>query len=65
MLIPTEKAFQSTIRKDLDQYFLGWDLTMSALGTCETGGEVDVEGIWYENDTESLAYQIFAFNKSI
>lgn len=51
MSIPTEKAFQSTIRKDLDQYLqaasknaedrvklfrLAWDLTMSAFGTRET-----------------------------
>lgn len=49
--IPTEKAFQSSIRKDLDQYLqaksknaedrvkvfrLAWDLTMSSFGTRET-----------------------------
>ncbi len=51
MTIPTENAFQSSIRKDLDQYLqsksnnaedrvkifrLAWDLTMSAFGTRET-----------------------------
>ncbi|MFJ7936434.1 4-hydroxyphenylacetate 3-monooxygenase, oxygenase component [Sporosarcina sp. NPDC096371] len=51
MAIPTENAFQSDIRKDLDQYLqskannaedrvkifrLAWDLTMSAFGTRET-----------------------------
>ncbi|MBE1555643.1 4-hydroxyphenylacetate 3-monooxygenase, oxygenase component [Sporosarcina limicola] len=51
MSIPTENAFQSSIRKDLDQYLqsksnnaedrvkifrLAWDLTMSAFGTRET-----------------------------
>jgi len=51
MSIPTEKAFQSVIRKDLDQFLqsknkcagervkifrLAWDLTMSAFGTRET-----------------------------
>ncbi|WP_050181031.1 4-hydroxyphenylacetate 3-monooxygenase, oxygenase component [Domibacillus robiginosus] len=51
MTIPTEKAFQSSIRKDLDQYLqaksasaedrvklfrLAWDLTMSSFGTRET-----------------------------
>lgn len=49
--LPTEKAFQSEIRKDLDQYLqaatksaedrvkifrLAWDLTMSAFGTRQT-----------------------------
>ncbi|MEK4484247.1 4-hydroxyphenylacetate 3-monooxygenase, oxygenase component [Psychrobacillus sp. FSL H8-0484] len=51
MSIPTENAFQSTIRKDLDQYLqsnednaedrvklfrLAWDLTMSSFGTRQT-----------------------------
>ncbi|MEK5070936.1 4-hydroxyphenylacetate 3-monooxygenase, oxygenase component [Sporosarcina sp. FSL K6-1508] len=51
MSIPTENAFQSSIRKDLDQYLqsksknaedrvkvfrLAWDLTMSSFGTRET-----------------------------
>ncbi|OKL36886.1 4-hydroxyphenylacetate 3-monooxygenase, oxygenase component [Domibacillus mangrovi] len=51
MTIPTEKTFQSSIRKDLDQYLqaksrnaedrvklfrLAWDLTMSSFGTRET-----------------------------
>ncbi|WP_338656195.1 4-hydroxyphenylacetate 3-monooxygenase, oxygenase component [Sporosarcina sp. FSL K6-1540] len=51
MSIPTEKAFQSSVRKDLDQYLqaksknaedrvkifrLAWDLTMSSFGTRET-----------------------------
>ncbi|WP_318617395.1 4-hydroxyphenylacetate 3-monooxygenase, oxygenase component [Sporosarcina sp. YIM B06819] len=51
MSIPTENAFQSSIRKDLNQYLqskannaeervkifrLAWDLTMSAFGTRET-----------------------------
>ena len=51
MSIPTENAFQSIIRKDLDQYLqansknaedrvkifrLAWDLTMSSFGTRET-----------------------------
>lgn len=51
MSIPTEKAFESSIRKDLDQYLqskgdnaenrvklfrLAWDLTMSAFGTRQT-----------------------------
>jgi len=51
MAIPTENAFQSSIRKDLDQYLqakssnaedrvkifrLAWDLTMSSFGTRET-----------------------------
>lgn len=51
MSIPTENAFQSSVRKDLDQYLqskadnaedrvkifrLAWDLTMSAFGTRET-----------------------------
>lgn len=51
MSIPTEKTFQSSIRKDLDQYLqakygnaeervklfrLAWDLTMSSFGTRET-----------------------------
>jgi 4-hydroxyphenylacetate 3-monooxygenase len=51
MSIPTENAFQSNVRKDLDQYLqsksenaedrvkifrLAWDLTMSSFGTRET-----------------------------
>ncbi|MEK4230098.1 4-hydroxyphenylacetate 3-monooxygenase, oxygenase component [Solibacillus sp. FSL H8-0538] len=51
MAIPTEKAFSSTIRNDLDQYLqakaedaenrvklfrLAWDLTMSSFGTRQT-----------------------------
>lgn len=51
MSIPTENAFKSSVRKDLDQYLqsksnnaeervkifrLAWDLTMSAFGTRET-----------------------------
>lgn len=51
MTLPTEKAFQSNIRKDLDHYLqakaanaedrvkifrLAWDLTMSSFGTRET-----------------------------
>ncbi|MBR3120860.1 MAG: 4-hydroxyphenylacetate 3-monooxygenase, partial [Oceanobacillus sp.] len=51
MSIPTEQAFQSSLRKDLDQYLqskaddaesrvkifrLAWEMTMSAFGTRET-----------------------------
>jgi len=51
MSIPTENAFKSNVRKDLDQYLqaksknaedrvkifrLAWDLTMSSFGTRET-----------------------------
>jgi len=51
MSIPTDKTFQSSVRKDLDQYLqaksknaeervkvfrLAWDLTMSSFGTRET-----------------------------
>ncbi len=51
MSIPTEKSFQSSVRKELDQYLqaksknaddrvkifrLAWDLTMSSFGTRKT-----------------------------
>ncbi|WP_404454756.1 4-hydroxyphenylacetate 3-monooxygenase, oxygenase component [Virgibacillus necropolis] len=74
MSIPTENAFQSNVRKDIDQYLqakscnaeervklfrLAWDLTMSSFGTRETLYER-----FFFGDPIKLSSQLyFSYNK--